>query len=633
MEREEEEEYSEEDIYEMALEVLEADEAFRLESSGSVSPESDVDRLLENADTERYSGDATLLRIFSILQNDDDNDDDAFRATINSVERLAEVEEMTRLHPASEILLSAAQDGSREYGRRDGVVWTTRKEEDPPGKVRSEPSIRGFRFSELCRAFDSVDLLSVDLTNESDSVGSGVPLRSKEARIRTHASRDRNDDAFGDETDSDVSLHVTSSDSLYSTTEDCFADDSVLVDLKSRCFGVGTWNTYTTTSSDDFSASAFRQPSPEDLFDEALETRSDLAASVGSSSGGAHRVSPPPYAYFDAVECSSACGGHPRGPSPEDEFELALETLSDTVDDSSSSVFFVVASPRSPRSDPRCRQRASDPLPANGVIETDLTMENDDLDFRRLDGSSRRSSCEAVADNDDDPSHPGRCPPSVPADPLTALNDLILGRQESKDCSYLDPWSSSMSSSSADCPCSSPEPSYLAEYSTDDDDDYRNGGESDSLTDDNDGASSGIEESTTRTSFFRRLLRRKEFREAIDLWGGGGTDLLDDIRICSIEDLLTDSENERDFRKVRSAAAPPPIDDRSPVFPASHPGGGVGRGQDLWKKVSEECHRAVDVPVSSSPPIVLGARADVQFARNNKIPKLPESTPPVRVSW
>lgn len=600
----------------MALEVLEADEAFRLQSSGSVSPESDVDRLLENADTEMYSGDVTLVRIFSIRQESE--------VDLKGSRHLKESHEAFDSIPLRGL---SAVESSGEWGTRNSLGGGL-GEDEPPGGVRtavrassSEPCVH--RTPLVCTSLDSQHSDESEVFADPDfktpspvtdffsngeflCVARFSNVQSKDAKIRTAlTSRSPHRGDVDIETaGSDVSLRVTSSDSLYSAPDRCF-DDSAVVDCS-------TLNAVNTSGDDDrfygrFPASfGFREPSPEELFDEALETRSDMASSIGSS------VVHPQGAYFD-----DACFRRDR--TPEDEFDLALET-------------------NLHRNQPTVL--TPDPL-LSEFTDTDIYVQSDLSKVVECDSSigadiRRHQHCVSPVESlgssrdvvpDEDRSHfgppmavanPGHCPISFTVD-----ED---GNTADRCRAYLDPWST-------DCP-SSPEPSYLAECSTDDCIGESEGDES--FTDYE--TPTGTDSTASKSDFFHRLLSRKEQFDAAD-WtvkescvDGEEEENLDNIRICSIEDLLTDSENEKYFGEVEA----PSLDERSPVFPRIRAKGPSFDG-DGPRRVLPEGDRYEDAPnVALSPPIALVLRADVQFARKSKIPKLPESRSdlsPVRISW
>lgn len=623
------------DVYEMALEVLEADEAFRLQSSGSVSPESDVDRLLENADTEMYSGDVTLVRIFSIRQESESD-------TKGSVRLKEKRVPSTSSHDAScdsilgrnVMVESEEESGTRNSlggpgaeqppGGGGGVVGATVRasSSEPcvnraPHVVCSSPdfaSLDSQHSAESSKVFADRDFKTPSpppVTDFSDStellcVARFSNVQSKDAKIRTAlTSRSPPPHRSDNEAeDSDMSLHVTS---LYSAPDRCL-DDSAAVD-RTYC---GTLNV--NSSGDDecfygrFPAFGFREPSPEELFDEALETRSDLASSIDSS---VH----PHGSYFDAV-----VGGVRRDPTPDDDdFDLALETTLHR------------------------NQSTPDPL-LSGFTDTD-NIQSDLSKAVEYDSSSigadirRHGHCVSPLESlgssrdvvpDENTTTSGRPTAVANADQCSVsltVDDEEDAKTADRSRAYLDPWSS-------DCP-SSPEPSFLAECSTDDCIGESEGDES--FTDYE--TPTGTDSTASKTDFFHRLLSRKERFDAVGLWkefppcvDGDGEDP-DNVRICSIEDLLTDSENERYFGEVEA----PSLDGRSSAFPRARDKGPPGFDGVGPRRVLPDGDGHEDAPtVALSPPLALAVRTDIQFAKKSKIPKLPESRSdlsPVRISW
>lgn len=674
----------------MALEVLEGDEAYRLESSGSISPESDVDRLLENADAERFSGDVTLIRVFSIQRDAEggevrsgdveDRGQEALGLTVNcgvteeepDFRRFSNMDEMS---PTDEQWLS---DVELYIGETE-----TESEASAPAARRTQ------------QALDSVDLVSVDLhSNSSSTIGLDEDLsgptgngdrcfaecglvcgatfsnvKSKDARIRTSLTVNpmtpgqrtsplscQEPEGLRTPESEDISLHMTSSDSLYST-DDCFCDSSF---------------PDASAGGRPFPAPSFsrREPSPEDLFDLALESRSDLGgSSIGSSS------------FYDAVQCSPSTCIH-RDPSPEEAFDLALESLSDVIDDDSSSVF--VIAPRTsivskrPGLQPDLRPDLRpglrpDPRPDQfrpTVVRCRTAYDVENARSKMADeamnsGSpcalcgrrrcyargetkgfccnGRSSSCEAIVDEDQ--VMRGTIGGSSSIDLLTDSSDW-----EARCCCCRRPKQEMEEPNWSSDPCpSSPEPSILADYSTDD----CVGGETEEEEEEEDSSVTdcdGIDPSSSlRTDFFLRLLRRRR----TDLSGTSGRTkdrtreedrLLDEVQICSIEDLMTDSDFEGKSWNLKARGTTGGLElqlkDGAPMLSLFRDIQGRIDGRADEPSDQEVCPVAAPVVVGPiqplSPPIAQSVRTDVQYARKSKIPKLPESRTtmsPVRVSW
>lgn len=684
----------------MALEVLEGDEAYRLESSGSISPESDVDRLLENADAERFSGDVTLIRVFSIQRDVEGrfgsgSSDADYNGQDAGLPASMENRDVTELEP-----------DFRRFSNMDEVSLTDELLQSDVelyiGETESEASVTVDRHTR--QAFDSAELVSVDLHSNSSSTvgldddtsgpkrtsagGPGNPdrtfadsglvcgatfsnVKSKGALIRTSltvnsfppgqrtsplSSREREDRGLKTPESEDISLHMTSSDSLYST-DDCFCDSS---------FPDATTEPHFAAGGRPFPAPGFsrREPSPEDLFDLALESRSDLGgSSIGSSS------------FYDAVQCSPSTCIH-RDPSPEEAFDLALETLSDVIDDDSSSVFVIAPRPSAvskrpdlrpdlrpdhrpdlrpdlPRPTIVCCRSAYDVENARSKM-ADMAVNSDsccDLCGRRrcytrggtkgFCCGGRSSSCEAIVD--DDQLMRGTIGGSSSVDLLTNCSDWeasCCGRRPHQT-RRLQQESEELCWSSDPCP-SSPEHSTLADDSTDD----CVGGESeeDSSVTDCDGIDAS---SSLRTNFFHRLLRRRRTDLPV---GAGWTKektteedrLLDQIQICSIEDLMTDSDLERDSWNLKARGTTGlelQLNDNSPILSLFRDiqGRMVGRADEPSNQGVDPVASPVVGPIQPlSPAIAQSMRTDVHFARKSKIPRLPESRTtlsPVRISW